>query len=154
MNSRRVRAALTLASVVLSVAPAHALQARPAPAQRTVDAPYLTPVLGASVHVEGETTVYYYDCLGQIGCAIIPVKKGDRSAVLEVVDAAGQPVLGSIFLVPGFGHYDYFCGQLDEPIDVRGTTEILVHVISGVCPDGTPSLATHGVVRATFSGRR
>jgi hypothetical protein len=134
---------------MLPAAPLHARSI----AERTVEAPYLAPAVGVSVYVGGQTTAYYYDCLEQIGCAIVPLQKGDRYATLEVVDTTGRPVLGSVYVTPGFGHVGYICGGTDDPIPVRGLKEIVVHVISGMCPDGSPSLATHGVVRATITAR-
>jgi hypothetical protein len=154
MRTQRTRFRTALGLVILLMAPVGPVQARPDVAERTIEAPYVTPAIGAAIHVEGETSAYYYDCLNQIGCTIIPLRKGDRHATLEIEDSTGQAVLGSIYLTPGFGHVGYFCGRTTSPISIRGYTEILVHVISGVCPGGTPSLATNGVVRATLSGRR
>jgi hypothetical protein len=118
---------------------------------REAEAPYQTPVIGASVHFQGETTAYYYDCLSQIGCAILRVKSGERFADLEVEDAAGTPVLASVYTMPGGNHIGDFCGSTDKPIPTFGAHELLVHVVNGVCPDeSTPSVVTSGIVRATF----
>jgi hypothetical protein len=119
---------------------------------RVVEAPYLTPVIGGSVTTDyNGTTAYYYDCLNEIGCAIIDVNKGESFATLEIVDAAGQAVHGYAYAMPGGHELGHFCGKTRKPIYVGFGKEILVHVISGTCQDGETSIATHGVVRATLT---
>jgi hypothetical protein len=119
---------------------------------RVVEAPYLVPVIGGSI--EGENSAYYYDCELQIGCAIISLRRGDRFAKLRIKDTVGETVLGSIYTMPGGDHLSFFCGRTKYPLFVGHATELLVHVISGVCPGGESSVVTRGVVRATLYGRR
>lgn len=120
------------------------------PKERTVEAPYRTPVVGAAIGSENKA--YFFDCLNQIGCAIVPLKAKDRFARLEIVDAAGGDVYGSVYVMPGGAHLLDFCGATESRLHVRGLKELLVHVISGVCPgESTPTVATTGVVRATLT---
>lgn len=126
--------------------------ARPVTQPRTVEARYATPALGASP--EEGTRAYYYDCSNGIGCAILKLGPKDRLAQIEIEDAAGQPVQGIVHTVPGFQEIGRFCGSTEEPWATGGADELVVHVVSGTCRDGTPSAATTGVVRATVSSRR
>ncbi|MDQ3878317.1 MAG: hypothetical protein M3290_08225 [Actinomycetota bacterium] len=117
---------------------------------RIVEAPYQTPVAGITVK-PADTRAYYYDCLDGIGCALIKVQRGERHVSLEIVDASGMPAWADVYVTPGFGWVGEFCGKTTKPINVKGDAEVLVHVQSGACADGTPAVATHGVVRATFT---
>lgn len=149
---RMIRSSLVVAVVAASVAAPAAVSSAAKSPSRIVEAPYLTPVLGTSVTASGYGgTGYYYDCLNQIGCAIIDIKKGERFATLEIEDAAGQAAYGHAYLMPSGYELGNFCGKTDGPINIGSTGEILVHVISGTCPGGEPSVATQGVVKATLS---
>ncbi len=122
------------------------------PRQRVVTSSYLTPVLGGSVSTGGGgLTAYSWDCTKKVGCVTFDVKKKDRYVSLQIEDAAGQSALGYIELMPGGYHLGTFCGKTEDPIFVRHASEILVHVIAGTCPAGTPSIVTTGVVEATFT---
>ena len=144
----RPKLALLAVAVVLSTTgPLHA-----GGSGSVVEAPYRTPAVGAASG--GTAKAYYFDCVNQVGCAIIPLKKGARYASLEIKDATGQPVLGSIYLMPGGTPLGDFCGSTDEPIPTLSAVEILVHVVPGSCADGTASVVTTGTVKATLSPRR
>lgn len=118
---------------------------------RTAESAYRTPVLGTAVGSGNKA--YYFDCLKQIGCTILPVKPKERYVDLEIADAAGGRVYGAIYAMPGGDFIDDFCGTTERPLFVRGIKELLVHVISGTCPNNSISTATTGVVRATFTRR-
>ncbi len=118
---------------------------------RTAESPYRTPVLGTAIGSGNKA--YYFDCLKQIGCTILPVKPKDRYVELEIGDAAGGPVYGAIYAMPGGDFIGDFCGATERPLYVQGVKELLVHVISGTCPNESISIATTGVVRATFTRR-
>lgn len=147
---RRSFSVLIVAVVGAALLSTPALATRRAP-QRIVDAPYRTPVIGASIG--GQNQAYFFDCLTQLGCTIIPLKRGDRYAQLEIKDATGQAVMGSVYTMPGSHHFGYFCGATDDPINLSGASEILVHVLSGACPSGAPSIATTGIVQAKITRR-
>jgi hypothetical protein len=84
--------------------------------RRIVEAPYLTPVIGGSITTEyNGTTAYYYDCLNQIGCAIIDVNKKERFATLEILDAAGHAVHGYAYAMPGGHELGHFWGRPSRP---------------------------------------
>lgn len=119
------------------------------PGGKVVERPYRTPVIGAAY---GSTYyAYYYNCNHTIGCAIIPTG-GRLFATVEVEDATGQNVFFSVNTMPGGSHLGDFCGSTDEPLATYGARELLVHVVAGVCDDGsTPSTPTTGMVRATLS---
>ena len=123
--------------------------ARPA-GRRVIEKPYRTPVPGATLGPGNKA--YYYDCQNEIGCAIIPLKTTDRYGAIEIEDTAGQKVFFSIYLMPGGSHIGDFCGSTGGAISTRRAQEFLVHVVSGVCDDGsTVSVATTGIVKATLS---
>lgn len=121
------------------------------PREREVEAPYKTPVLG--IAAEGNRA-YYFDCLNGIGCARLPLEKGDRFATLRIEDAVGLPVHGDIYLMPGNVSLGEMCGETEAPISVSYASEILVHVHNGTCAGPSPSIATMGKVVATISKRR
>ncbi len=147
------RALMTnLAALMLIATLTGHVAARPLSEPRTVEAEYVTPAVGASP--EEGTRVYYYDCLKGIGCAILKLGPKDRFASIEIADAAGRPVQGIVHTVPGFQEIGRFCGSTDEAWATGGARELVVHVVSGTCRDGSPSVATTGVVRATVSSRR
>ncbi|HEV3473011.1 MAG TPA: hypothetical protein VG408_07400, partial [Actinomycetota bacterium] len=73
---------LFLIALLALAMPLTAAQAR-SPRERVVEAPYKTPVLG--VAAEGNRA-YYFDCLNGIGCALLPLEKGDRYASLRIED--------------------------------------------------------------------
>lgn len=124
----------------------------PGPSTRTVEAKYVTPVLGAAP--QPGTKAYYYDCTTGLGCALLKLGPKDRYAELEIADAAGQKAYGIVYRVPGFDVIGEFCGSTDEAWATGGAAELLVHVVPGTCDSGEPSVATTGVVRATVSSRR
>lgn len=148
---RRLLAGLLLA-VLAGAAIAAPATARRRPTERIVKSPYRTPVLGVAIGAENQA--YYYDCLQQIGCAILPVKAKDRFVRLEILDASGGETFGAIYAMPGGDHVGNFCGATKQPLFIRGVQELLVHVISGFCPGGsTPSTATTGFVTGIFTKR-
>ena len=138
-------AVLVILAVLSTVGPLHARGAR-----GITEAPYRSPVVGASV---AGATAYFYDCLNQLGCARIPLERGERYASLQVSDASGQAVWGSIYLMPGGTNIGQFCSSTEEPVPTLEATEILVHVIPGTCADGTSSVVTTGTVKAVLSRR-
>lgn len=142
--------AIALLAVLTSLAVSSGANAGQQQGARTTEAPYQTPVAGVAL-MPIATRAYYYNCLDGTGCALITVQHGERRVSLEIDDASGLPVFGEIYLTPGFNQVGEFCGKTQRPINVSGAHEVLVHVASGACPDGTPSVATHGVVRATFT---
>lgn len=142
--------AVVLSSALMTLTVAANATAGQQQGSRVVEAPYQTPVAGVTIKPI-ETRAYYYDCLNGVGCALIKVPSGEHRVSLEIVDASGMPAWGDVYLTPGFGWVGEFCGKTAKPINISGYAEVLVHVQSGVCRDGTPAVATHGVVRATFT---
>lgn len=140
-----VAASLALMSVIETATAARSVKAR------TAESPYRTPVLGTAVGSGNKA--YYFDCLQQIGCTIVPVKPRDRYVELEIADAAGGSVYGAIYAMPGGDFIGDLCDATRQPLFVEGVKELLVHVISGTCPNESISTATTGVVRATFTRR-
>lgn len=121
-----------------------------APRQHVVERPYKTPVPGATLGPGNKA--YYYDCQMGIGCAIIPLEKRDLYAQIDINDAAGQDVFFTVYTKPGGMHLGDFCGSTGDAIWTFEQVELLVHIVSGVCADGsTPSVATTGTVVTTLS---
>lgn len=114
---------------------------------RTAESPYRSPALGGSVL--GEAYAWYFDCEEQIGCAVFHPRRQDGFARFKVVDATGLPVYGQVR--DSSGLLGQFCGSTTKPIDVRGAGTVFVHLVAGVCAEGTTSSPTNGVVRAVFA---
>ena len=76
---------------------------------------------------------------------------------VEVTDQSGQPVfvsLGQDGDGDGLSETDVgdACGATEEPLPVPAPgSEVSVFVYVGTCSDGTPSIATGGTVKLTFS---
>lgn len=81
-------------------------------------------------------------------------KDGERFVSFSISDNTDQPVLGHIHIKPNRDgetkHID-FCNETLKPIRLGATKKIDVAVFMGTCPDGTPSVVTHGTITATFS---
>jgi hypothetical protein len=134
------------ASAVLLVG---SLPAVGAGAARSQTEPYDSPMGfavtdAAQAHIFAEQTAYVSFTAG----------RRERSVTLTIADASGQTARGHIHLdVDGDGELDAiddFCGTSPK-LQVKPGVTIEVGVLGGTCPDGTPAVATHGEVVATFT---
>jgi hypothetical protein len=149
----RGRAASTMCILMLC-ALSGSVHAAPRPSEgREVSAPYRSPVvggrLGAADYGAGG---YYWNCDDGTGCAVITRHRNERFLMLRIEDATGLPVAGRVY--SGAEEPVEICGESPEPIDVRFSGEILVHLVGGNCLDGTPSTPTTGTVEARLFSRR
>lgn len=139
-----------LISVLLAVVVVGALVA---PAQgsakaRTARSRYSTPN-GVAVWVLGLDTVFGWD--EDLGRHSFRVKRGERRVIISIEDAYSEVAQGYVRINnEGARGGIYFCGRTPEPIAVAPGDEVNVLVLAGVCPGGTPAMATMGVVEATF----
>lgn len=95
-------------------------------------------------------TAFAYDT--DIGTHSFPVQKREKTVRIAIKDDLGLPAQGHVEIndagPPGG---DYFCGETDDPIEVSRGDVVNVLVLGGVCPGGSPSIATTGVVETTFA---
>ncbi|HJR46104.1 MAG TPA: hypothetical protein VJ927_10925 [Actinomycetota bacterium] len=121
--------------------------------ERVVELAYDSP--GVGVAVQGGATGYP---IGFPSSQDMPTSGEERYVKVEIVDASGQKVNGSLaqsdqdgdMFVDDLG--EPFCGATEEPIEFEpGTTVVGVYAHNGTCADGTPSIMTTGTVTLTFS---
>lgn len=79
---------------------------------------------------------------------------GERSVSIEISDQFGGSAIGHFHIDrDGDGHPEVdkeFCRSTDGTFAITGRSRIEVFPLMGVCEDGTPALATRGVVEVTF----
>lgn len=89
----------------------------------------------------------------------VKVKPRDRYVRIEVADDSGQKVYGSFsqyraIAETGLERGD-FCGKHTAPVELldsgRDAEDLVIHLFSGTCKDGSLSLVTSGTVKVTFS---
>jgi hypothetical protein len=127
----------------------------PVKVERVVEVAYDHPGIGATAAGRGGGyPVTFPDPMD------IPVTAEEQYIKVEIVDASGQKVAGSIGQgdVDGNGInddlYGVFCGAHPEPIPLAapGMPIIGIYAYSGTCEDGTtPSVMTSGTIKITLS---
>ena len=86
------------------------------------------------------------------GISIVTFAGGaERSVAIEVADASGMPVSGTIS--QGEDDLLEFCGSTPKPVTIAPYERVDVYLFSGPC-DGTPTVTTKGTVTATFTRGR
>lgn len=99
---------------------------------------------------------FYGLCWGplEVGCVGFDVG-GERFVDIQIEDAGGTAVAAVVgqYLEPSEGWLETsICTSTTEPLRLhRDTSWISVEIVMGPCSDGTPTLATRGMVTATFS---
>ena len=90
-------------------------------------------------------------------CIEIPLNLGEKYVKVEIIDTLGQKVAGYISQGDtdgdGVGNlYGDFCGAHEAPIEMLSeSAPVRVSFYNGTCGDGTPSIATAGNIKVTFS---
>ena len=90
-------------------------------------------------------------------CIAVPLEMGEKYIKIEMTDASGQAVAGFISQGDtdgdGVGNlYGDFCGAHTEPVALESeSVPVGISFYSGVCGDGTPSVATTGTIQVTLS---
>ena len=94
-----------------------------------------------------------------------PLKKGERSVSVRIVDEGEGDVAGVVsqwvmdrwYGEPnngaGTGHavtYVRFCNKTKGPVRLKPDIEVEIFVQAGTCADGTPSLPSSGTITAEF----
>ena len=121
--------------------------------ERVVELPYQCPC-GPSTPAASQG---FWLAGGTFGGGPVATGGEENYVKIEVTDQSGQTVYVSVGQDPdGDGFSDSFgdvCGTSgDEPLSVPAPgSEVSAFVFVGTCPDGTPSIATSGTVKLTFS---
>lgn len=129
----------------------------PVKVERVVEYEYTGPGIGFSS--PGASAGYCYP--DPTACATFIPEAGEKYIKIEVTDATGTTIAGSISQGDqdgdGIGDlYGEFCGAHPEPIELAvESTPFDLSMYSGTCygPEagGSPSIMTEGVVKVTFS---
>lgn len=120
--------------------------------ERVVELPYQCPC-GPSTPVASQG---FWLAGGTFGGGPVATGGEENFVKVEVTDQSGQTVyVGLGQDTDGDGFSDGFgdvCGSTEEPLAVPAPgSEVSAFVYVGTCPDGTPSIATSGTVKLTFS---
>lgn len=90
----------------------------------------------------------------QVGCVSFDVK-GERFVDIQIENAGGTAVAAVVaqYLEHSGGWLETnICTSTAKPLRLhRDASWVGVEIVMGPCPDGTPTLATRGMVTATFS---
>jgi hypothetical protein len=130
--------------------------AQPVKVERVVEYAYQGPGIGFSTPVAAAGYCYPEPT----SCAVFAPEPGEKFIKIEVVDASGTTIAGSInqgdLDGDGIGDlYGEFCGAHAEPIELlnaEATFELSMY--SGACygtATPSPSVMTQGTVTITFS---
>ena len=143
----------------LAVAPAQAKKKKkpkvPVKVERVVEATYQAPGIGATVNGAGGGICPFADPTTQT-CIEFPLQLGEKYVKVEITDASGGSVAGSVSQGDtdgdGIGNlYGQFCTAHPEPIAMESPSNALrVSFYAGGSPDCV-STPTTGTIKVTFS---
>lgn len=125
----------------------------PVKIERLVEAPYDCP---CGVKLMGNGPGFILND-GRTGGAVVQTGAEDLYVTVDVKDKQGQKVF--VRLTQGDTNGDGLndtladaCNTSTEPLELpKPGAELEIFIFSGTCMDGTPALATGGVVNVTFS---
>lgn len=126
---------------------------KPVKVERVVELAYQCPC-GPSTPVASQG---FWLAGGTFGGGPVATGAEEKYVNVEVTDQTGQTVfvaLGQDTDGDGLSETDIgdVCGATEEPLEVAAPgNELSAFVHVGTCPDGTPSIATGGTVKLTFS---
>ena len=152
---RRIPVVVVVAGILVSVA-AWSKVAEARGAGRTAVATYTSPALG----VLGQGGFGQCDGEDGVGCVLFFTRPNEHHVTVSIKDSSGQPVYATVVQNKGSaGGYGMqqgsekgaFCGKTKKPIAVTGGQRVAIYLYEGPGPDGCPSLATQGTVKATFT---
>ena len=147
--------------VLLILGLAAAFAAAPAQAKkkakpRVVEIPYQLGGIGASTpaYTGG---VCFVDPTMPASCKEVPLMKGEKTIKVEILDATGTSVPGSINQgdIDGDGFndiYGQFCGSTPEPLELQDEfAPVQFSMYAGVCQDASGAgIPTTGTIRFTL----
>jgi hypothetical protein len=141
----------------LAVAPAQAKKKKKKPVrvERVVEAAYQAPGIGATVNGAGGGACPFADPTTQT-CIEFPLQAGEKYVKVEITDATGGSVAGSVSQGDtdgdGIGNlYGQFCTAHPQPIPMESPSAPLrVSFYAGGSPDCV-STPTTGTIKVTFS---
>ena len=152
-----VALALSLVAGALAMpATAKKKKKKPVRVERVVELEYSAPGIGATVAGAGGGICPFADPTTQ-ECIEVPLQMGETHVKVEITDAAGQKVAGSLSQGDtdgdGVGNlYGQFCGAHEEPVEMLSpSVPLRVSFYNGTCADGTPAPVTTGSITVTFS---
>ena len=84
----------------------------------------------------------------------VAAKRGESTVSVEIADASGLGPVADVHIDhDGDGLpevHKWICGATEKPLKVRTGSEVSVRPYSGMCEDGSPSVATQGEITLTF----
>lgn len=119
-----------------------------APVMRTEEQPYTGANGARAEDVEAHVFVS-----GNPEDVRFQARPGERRVTLSIEDQSGLPAFGAVRIYDRGGELATtldFCGAMAEPVSIPASATVGVRLMGGVCDDGTPVVATTGVVVATF----
>ena len=120
--------------------------------KRTAEALYHAGGVGAS-NVDVTPTLLHTGDAEAIGGASFMALADETFVSLDITDRSGLQTRASIYLVDSSGVPEFVttvCGKTPEPLHVLPGIEVAVQTSTGACPDGSPAVATDGIITATF----
>jgi hypothetical protein len=128
----------------------------PVKVERVVEVEYQGPGIGIASPAASGGICPFGDYENQ-ECIEIPLQLGEKYVKVEMTDATGQKVAGFVSQGDtdgdGVGNlYGDFCGAHEESVEMLSESNPLrVSFYNGFCDNGTPSVATTGTIKVTFS---
>jgi hypothetical protein len=150
---------LGLLAGAVTAAPAEAKKKKkkaPVRVERVVEEAYTGGGIGVLVAGTGGGFCPFRDA-SNLECFEFPLQAGETYIKVEVTDATGTSLAGSISQGDtdgdGVGNlYGSFCGAHEEAIPMEdAAAPVRVSFYLGACEDGSPSLPTTGTIKVTFS---
>lgn len=148
---RRIVVLLLIASLSASIAATSAEAAKrkkPKRVERTVEATYDAPA-AAVMTAYGVRGVCYPG--GALGCLNFTASSNEAFAAIRIEDSSGQPVHALVEDAQSEAPLAEICGATEGRVFLQGASIIRVWLLLDPCPNGTPSVATQGIVAVTFT---
>ena len=153
----------TLSIVLMALLVASAFAAAPAsakkkkkPSQRVVEIPYTLGGFGVSTPGPSGGSCFT-DPSMPASCKEIPLQVGETHISIEIQDASGTTVPGSISQGDANGDgiseiYGQFCGSTAEPLQLQDEfTPVNLSMYPGVCADASGAgIPTTGTIKVTL----
>jgi hypothetical protein len=102
----------------------------------------------------GDDDGWYWVVYGNPPFPTFRSQRGETAVSIEIEDEVGEVTAGHVHVdADRDGEVDWHasvCGKSDRPISIAPRAIVEVWILSGSCRDGTQSIATSGLVTATF----
>ncbi|MGH2729200.1 MAG: hypothetical protein ACRDJI_01165 [Actinomycetota bacterium] len=144
---RRFTVLAALLVVVLAVGPAPASEG-----SRGVTVEYEAP--DALQFADPRSGEGYFVLFGDPPFPTFYAQRGETHVGIEIEDELGKVTAGHIHVDSNRdGQVDAHmsvCGKTEKPLSITPGAKLEIWILSGTCRDGTASIATQGLVTATF----